>query len=193
MMKTLVSIHNSLLARVILLVIVCISVSLITQNHLNAEETATATEKIELSTISWGRKYFFDAPRFKEDNVQELLDSAIQEKLKTYGIQILEGNNKNKYVLNYTLVLEEDASTLEVEELLNQEPEIKTDSDEGLIVEKGIFTISIRDRDSRMAIWKNNLEGVASLEMSDDVRQKRIHEMIEQVFMTFPSQFNYSQ
>lgn len=193
MMKTLVSIHNSLLARVILLVIVCISVSLITQNHLNAEETATATEKIELSTISWGRKYFFDAPRFKEDNVQELLDSAIQEKLKTYGIQILEGNNKNKYVLNYTLVLEEDASTLEVEELLNQEPEIKTDSDEALIVEKGIFTISIRDRDSRMAIWKNNLEGVASLEMSDDVRQKRIHEMIEQVFMTFPSQFNYSQ
>lgn len=185
MVNTLVSIHNSLFARVIWLVTVCIFVSLITQTHLNAKETETEAEKVVLSTISWGRKYFFDAPRFKEDNVQELLDSAIEEKLKTYGIQVLEGNNNNKYELNYTLILEEEASQLEIEELLNQEPELKASSDEALNVEQGKFIISILDRDSRMAIWKNSVEGIASLEMSEDARQKRIHNLIEQVFMTF--------
>ena len=112
-----------------------------------------------------------------------MIDSAIVEKFKTYGIQVLEGSN-SKYELNYTLILEEEASQLEIEELLNQEPELRA-SEEDLIVEQGKFIISIRDRHSRMAIWKNSVEGIASLEMADDARQKRIDNLIEQVFMTF--------
>lgn len=185
MVNTLASIHNSLLARVIFFMTVCVFVSLIIQTHLNAEEKEAEkeAEKVVLSSISWGRKYFFDAPRFKENNVQELLDSAIEEKLKTYGIQVSEGGNM-KYELNYTLILEEEASQSEIEELLNQEPELRA-SDEDLIVEQGKFIISIRDRHSRIAIWKNSIEGLANLERSDDARQKRIDDFIEKVFMTF--------
>jgi len=193
MMHTLVSFNTSLFIRIIFLAVVCFFVSLIAQNHLNAEETETETEKIDLSTISWGRKYFFDAPRFKDDNIQELLDAAIEEKFKTYGIKITEGNSSSKYVLNYTLVLEESVSQEEIEELYIQEPELKDSSDGEINIEQGEFLISIRDRDTRAAIWKNNVEGLASLEMPDEIRQKRVKTIIDQAFMTFPNQYKYAQ
>ncbi len=196
-MKTLASINTSLLIRVILLAVAFIFVSLIAQNYLHAEETETETEteieKIDLSTISWGRKYFFDAPRFKEHNVQELLDTAISEKLKTYGIKISEGNSSSKYVLNYTLVLEESATQLQIEDLYEHEPEFKDSEDEELNFEHGKFLISIRDRDTRAAIWRNDVEGLASLEMPDEIRQKRVKTIIDQAFMTFPNEYKYSQ
>ena len=156
----------------------------------NAEETQL--NEIEQAGLSWGRKYFFDAPRFKNHNVQELLDSAISEKLKTYGIQITQGNT-NKYVLNYTLVLEESASELEIEDLYEHEPELKASPDKASHFEHGKFIISIRDRATREAIWRNNFEGIAGLDMSEDVRQIRIHNFIDQVFDNFPENSNDSQ
>lgn len=192
-MKTLASINNSLLTRVILLAIACIFVSLIAQKHLNAEETEKEIEKIDLTTISWGRKYFFDAPRFKEHNVQELLDSAIEEKFKTYGIKLTEGNSGSKYVLNYTILLGDTASQSKIEDLYIEEPELKDSADEELNFEQGKFLISIRDRDTRAAIWGNDVEGLVSLEMPDEIRQNRVKTIIDQAFMTFPNEYKYFQ
>ncbi|MBT8113706.1 MAG: hypothetical protein KJO47_08515 [Gammaproteobacteria bacterium] len=193
MMKNLAPINNSLLTRIILLVVVSIFLNLIAQKHLNAEETEKEIEKIDLSTISWGRKYFFDAPRFKDDNIREQLDAAIEEKFKTYGIKLTEGNSSSKYVLNYTLVLEESASQQEIEELYIQEPELTDSSDGEINIEQGEFLISIRNRDTRMAIWRNNIEGLAILEVPDEIRQKRVKTIIDQAFMTFPKEYKYSQ
>ena len=148
-----------------------------------AEETQLS--EIKQAGISWGRKYFFDAPRFKDNDVQELIDRAIIEKLISFGIQITEGSNK-KYVLNYTLVLEDYATQLEIEDLYEQEPELKDSSNEASNFEHGKFIISIRDYDTRAAVWKNNVEGIAGLDMADDVRQKRVKAIVDEVFSTFP-------
>ena len=161
------------------------------QNFVYSEETQLS--EITQTGVSWGRKYFFDAPRFKDDNIQELLDVAIEEKLKTFGIKLTEGNSRSNYVLNYTLVLEESASQQEIEELYIQEPELKDSSDGEINFEQGKFLISIRDRDSRMAIWRNNVEGLASLDMPDEIRQKRVKTIIDKAFMTFPNEYKYSQ
>ncbi len=165
--------------------------SLSHQNFVYSEETQLS--EITQTGVSWGRKYFFDAPRFKDDNIQELLDVAIEEKLKTFGIKLTEGNSRSNYVLNYTLVLEESASQQEIEELYIQEPELKDSSDGEINFEQGKFLISIRDRDSRMAIWRNNVEGLASLDMPDEIRQKRVKTIIDKAFMTFPNEYKYSQ
>ncbi len=165
--------------------------SLSHQNFVYSEETQLS--EIKQTGVSWGRKYFFDAPRFKDDNIQELLDVAIEEKLKTFGIKLTEGNSSSNYVLNYTLVLEESASQQEIEELYIQEPELKDSSDGEVNFEQGKFLISIRDRDSRMAIWRNNVEGIASLDMPDEIRQKRVKTIIDKAFLTFPNEYKYSQ
>ena len=165
---------------------------LLFQHNLSyAEETQLS--ELKQTGVSWGRKYFFDAPRFKDDNIQELLDAAIENKLNTYEINIIEGNPSSKYVLTYTLVLEESASELEIKDLYDHEPELEGSSDEELNFENGKFVISIRDRNTRKAIWRNNFEGIAGLDMSADVRQKRIHNFIDQVFENFPSNSNNTQ
>ncbi len=156
-----------------------------------SEETKVST--IQVSTIkeaglSWGRKYFFDAPRFKDHNIQEQLNASIEEKLNSYGIQISEGNSSSKYVLNYTIVLEESASQLEIEDLYEHEPELKDSSDDALNFEHGRFIISIRDRNTRKAVWKNNAEGLAVLEMDSQLRERRINALVDEVFANFPTQ-----
>lgn len=156
-----------------------------------SEETKVST--IQVSTIkeaglSWGRKYFFDAPRFKDHNIQEQLNASIEEKLNSYGIQISEGNSSSKYVLNYTIVLEESASQLEIEDLYEHEPELKDSSDDALNFEHGRFIISIRDRNTRKAVWKNNAEGLAVLEMDSQLREQRTNALVDEVFANFPTQ-----
>lgn len=156
-----------------------------------AEETQLS--EVKQVGLSWGRKYFFDAPRFKDDNVQELLDAAIEEKLNTYGINLTKGNSNSKYVLNYTIVLEESATQSEIDDLYEHEPELKDSSDGDINFEHGKFIISIRDRETRGAIWKNNIEGIANLDLSKDVRKQRIHNLVEQTFENFPENSNDSQ
>ena len=192
-MHTILSAKFSLFTRVLYFAAIFIFLSLYAHNPLNAEEAEIEIEKIDLSTISWGRKYFFDAPRFKEHNVQDLLDSAILETLNSYGIQVSEEISGIQYVLNYTVILEGNASQTEIEELYIQEPELKSSSNDTLNFEQGKFLISIRDRDTRKAIWKNSIEGLANLDMPEEIRQKRVIAIVEQAFSTFPNEYKYSQ
>ena len=159
-------------------------------NLIYAEETQL--NDVNKEGLSWGRKYFFDAPRFKDDNIQELLDAAIEDKLNSYGIEITEGNS-SKYVLAYTIVLEESATELEIKDLYEHEPELKDSSNGDINFEHGKFIISIRDRETFDAIWRNNLERIAGLDISDKVRQKRVKTFVDQVFMTFPDELKNSQ
>lgn len=154
----------------------------------NAEEPQL--NEIKQAGLSWGRKYFFDAPRFKDKNIQELLDDAIEEKLNTYGIKIIGGNSNNNYVLNYTIVLEESATQSEIDDLYEHDPELKDLSDGDSNYEHGRFIISIRNRDTREAIWGNNIEGIANLDLTEDVRLQRIKNLVEQTFENFPDNLN---
>ena len=108
------------------------------------------------------------------------------ETLNSYGIQVSEEISGIQYVLNYTVILEGNASQTEIEELYIQEPELKSSSNDTLNFEQGKFLISIRDRDTRKAIWKNSIEGLANLDMPEEIRQKRVIAIVEQAFSTFP-------
>lgn len=150
-----------------------------------AEETQLS--EIKQAGISWGRKYFFDAPRYKDSTVQEQLDEAISEKLKNYGIDLNQSNANTKYVLNYTILLGETASKSDIEDLYTEEPELMESEEKATNIEEGKLLISIRDRETYKPIWKNEVEGLAILEMTDDeIRQQRLKTIVDQAFATFP-------
>ena len=183
-MDNLLNFNISKFSTALSFLLLSLSLCLLIQPNLSyAEETQLS--EIKQAGVSWGRKYFFDAPRFKEDNIQELLDAAIEDKLNTYGIKI-GGNSSGNYVLNYTIVLEESATQSEIEDLYEHEPELKDSSDGDTNFEHGKFIISIRDRNTRDAVWRNNVEGMATLDLSENVRQQRIHNLVEQTFENFP-------
>jgi len=141
-----------------------------TPNQLFAEEAEI--ENLSNSNLSWGRTYFFDAPRYKDNNVKELLDEAIVKKLKSYGIQITEGNIESKYLLNYTILLGEKVGKSGFEE--------------------GKFLISIRDRKTNSPVWRNQIEGLANLDNTEE-RKQRAESIVDKAFETFPLEFSYSQ
>ena len=132
-------------------------------NHVNAEETELAN--LSNSNLAWGRTYFFDAPRYKDNNVKELLDEAIMNKLKSYGIQISEGDIESKYLLNYTILLGGEVGKSGFEE--------------------GKFLISIRDRKTNSPIWRNQIEGLANLDNNEE-RKQRIESLVDEIFEPFP-------
>ena len=186
MMHTILSIKFSLFTRISYLAVISIFICIYAQNHLYAEETEISN--LFGSTISWGSKYFFDAPRFKDNNVKELLDVAISEKLKTFGIQLAKGDTNSKYILNYTVLLGDTATQSDIKDLYAQEPELKEISEESSNYEQGKLLISIRDRDTHKPIWKNSVEGLANLEIPEEIRQQRVITIVDQAFSTFPSE-----
>ncbi len=154
------------------------------QKVVHSEETELSN--IKQAGVSWGRKYFFDAPRFRDSTVQKQLDDAISQKLKTYGINLSEGNANSKYVLNYTILLGDTASQSDIEDLHAEEPELKKNEEQATDVEQGKLLISIRDRETYKPIWKNIVEDLAILEMTDDeIRQQRVKKIVDQAFETF--------
>ncbi len=171
--------------RITLLTAITLFVSAFVPAPLFAEETELSN--IKTAGVSWGRKYFFDAPRFRDSTVQKQLDEAISQKLKTYGINLSEGNANSKYVLNYTILLGDTASQSDIEELYAEEPELKENEEQATDVEQGKLLISIRDRKTYKPIWKNTVEDLAILEMTDDeIRQQRVKTLVDQAFATFP-------
>ena len=176
--------------KISLAIVINLLIFLLAHSSLFAEEESNEINIINTigTSVSWGRKYFFDAPRFKDSDVQELLNVAIEEKLKTYGIQIIEGGAEIKFVLNYTLLLGETATKADIEELYEQFPELKEDSEALEKIERGKLLISIRDRDTNKPIWKNSVEGFANLDMPKEVRQKRVNSAVDQVFESFPAE-----
>ena len=171
--------------KAILLASATVLITLPTQNILYAGENVI--QDIKSSSLSWGRKYFFDSPRFNDRNVKMELDIAILEKLETYGIKLNDVNNNYKYVLNYTILLGESASEAEIDDLYEQIPDLKVHPKESANYEQGKLLISIRDRNTRHAIWKSNVEGLANLKMSNEIRQQRIKLIIDDAFATFPN------
>ena len=162
------------------------------QKVVHSEETRLS--EIKQAGVSWGRKYFFDAPRYKDSTVQDQLDEAISEKLKTYGIDLDQGNANTRYVLNYTILLGDTASKSDIEDLYAEEPELKESEDQATNIEEGKLLISIRDRETYKPIWKNEVEGLAILEMTDDkIRQQRVKTIVDQAFATFPVEPKTSQ
>ena len=178
-------------AQITLLTVITILINLLALNHLYAEETEI--RNISGSTLSWGRKYFFDAPSFRNSNVQELLDEAISRKLKSYDIQLAEGNTNSKYVLAYTVLLGDTASQADIKDLYAQEPELKEISEESSNYEQGKLLISIRDRETHKPIWKNSVEGFANLDMANELREQRVRAIVDQAFATFPVATGNSQ
>jgi len=178
-------------ARIILFIVITILISILAHNRLYAEETQI--KNINISDLSWGRKYFFDAPRYKDSTVQEQLDEAISQKLKTYGIDLSEGNTNSKYVLNYTILLGNTASKSDIEDLYAEETELGEDSDSPSNFEHGKLLISIRDRDTYKPIWKNSVEGLTNLDMPNEIRQQRIMNVVNQAFENFPMEADISQ
>ena len=170
---------------VINLIVACFFICVLTQNQLRAEETELST--LKESGISWGRKYFFDAPRFKDKNVSDLIDNAIYEKLMTHGIQLTKGDTNSKYVLNYTILLGDTASEREIEDLYKEEPELKELTEDTSNFEQGKFLITIRDRKTNKLTWRNSVEGLANLNMSKEIRLKRVLTIVDEAFSTFPN------
>ena len=177
-------------AQIILTIVITILISILAQNHLYAEETEI--KNISSSSLTWGRKYFFDAPRYRDSTVQKQLDEAISQKLKTYGINLSEGNTNSKYVLNYTILLGNTASKSDIEDLYAEKPELREDSDSPSNIEHGKLLISIRDRDTYKPIWKNSIKGLAHLDMSKEKRQQLIINIVNQAFENFPIEANIS-
>ncbi|MEJ2114802.1 MAG: DUF4136 domain-containing protein [Gammaproteobacteria bacterium] len=170
----------------LLIIFAAIVISLFSHSNLQAEESVLSN--ISNSGLSWGRKYFFDLPRFKDKNVQEQLDKEITEKLDSYGINLDSTNNSSSYLLNYTILLGDTASQNKIEELYTEETELENISKDTAKFEQGKLLISIRDRDSHKAIWQNSVEGLANLDMSDENRKQRIKFIVDEAFKTFPSE-----
>ena len=176
------SLHHHVKA--LLNISVAIIISLFSQNNLHAEESIISD--ISKSGLSWGRKYFFDSPRFKDNNVQEQLDKEIIEKLNSYGIYLEKAINSSKYLLNYTILLGDTASQTEIEDLYIEDPELENIPKDSAKFERGKLLISIRVRDSHKAIWRSSVEGLTNLDMPEEIRAQRIRAFINAAFATFP-------
>lgn len=139
--------------------------------------TSLLSEEIEAidlssSNLAWGRTYFFDAPRYKDNNVKELLDNAIVNKLKTFGILIEEGSLESDYLFNYTILLGEEVGKSGFE--------------------KGKILFSIRDRKTNTPVWRSEIKGLAELN-SDENRKQRVESYLDQAFEDFPQKYKYIQ
>lgn len=147
-----------------------ISLIYFTPNYIIAEEP----EIVDLSgnNLAWGRTYFFDAPRYKDNNVKELLDEAIVKKLKTFGILIENGNLESEYLFNYTILLGEEVG--------------KSGFEEGKIL------FSIRNRKTNSPIWRSEIKGLAELE-SNENRKQRVNTYLDEAFKSFPQEYRYIQ
>lgn len=169
-MRLFLMLELKIITQFLFLATVILLITAMTQNYVNAEETEIAN--LSNSNLSWGRTYFFDEPRYKDNNVKELLDEAIVKKLKTFGIKLEEGNIESKYLLNYTILLEEEVG------------------DSG--IEKGKFLISIRERKTNSPVWRNQIEGLANLDNTEE-RKKRAEAIVDEAFETFPLEYRYTQ
>ncbi len=135
---------------------------------------AGETDAVNLSgsNLAWGRTYFFDAPRYKDNNVQKLLDEAIAKKLKSFGILIEKGNPESEYLFNYTILLGEKVGKSGFE--------------------KGKILFSIRDRKTNSPVWRSEIKGLAELENSEN-RKQRTEAYLDQAFESFPQEYKHIQ
>ena len=155
------------------------------QDVIQKEEKKISLSEIKQSGVSWGSRYFFDEPRFKDDKIKEQFDKALTQKLNTYGIK-LDENTNHPLIISYTILLEEAASASEIKNELKKEPELQEQKDKASYAEHGKVTISIRDAKTYKPVWRNTAEGLAIFKMESELRQQRINELINEAFSTFP-------
>ena len=155
------------------------------QDVIQKEEKKISLSEIKQSGVSWGSRYFFDEPRFKDDKIKEQFDKALTQKLNTYGIK-LDENTNHPLIISYTILLEETASVSEIKRELEKEPELQEQKDEATEAERGKVIISLRDAKTYKSVWKNSVEGLAIFKMDSKLRQQRINELVDEAFSTFP-------
>lgn len=162
---------------------------------INAEQQDTQPDTLQMApgkSFSWSPSghYFYDAPRFNDENIKELLESLMIAELENKGFVYQETDEGADFYLSYVAVLEEKLPASEVEKLLASDPELNQIGVNKMKFEYGSLIVTAVQASDSKRFWKNAWHDVAYLESPKDLRAKRVKELITDLLSTFPAPAN---
>lgn len=135
----------------------------------------------------WGERVFLDAPRFAKANVEAKIESEVISQLLEKGLVFEETGESVQLLVSYAVYLGDYIRPDEVPKLYSDEPLLKEIGPESESFEKGKFSLEIRDAASKQIVWRNAIEGFASIETETTLRDRRIVVLVRDLlFSTFP-------
>lgn len=151
---------------------------------LSAQEPATGQSG---KTFAWQRTstFFYDAPRFEGEPVQEQLEAAMVGAMQARGYRLVDSVKQADLELSYVAVLQNASSTSDIASFREAHPSIAGLEDGPSKFEGGVLYTKLVDHGSKTKIWENRYQGLVALDMPQAQRAIRTNEIIEEVFSTF--------
>ncbi len=173
--------------RLIFTICLCLGVSGLHAEQHDAQPTTMQT--VPGKSFSWSPsgKFFYDAPRFEDENIKELLELLMIAELEKKGFIYQKSDEGADFYLSYVAVLEEKLPASEVEKILASDPELNQPGVNRNRFEYGSLVVSALNASDAKRFWKNSWHDVTYLEMPKDLREERVKELVNFLMSTFPA------
>ena len=142
------------------------------------------------------------APRMQEihgdahvDEVadKEMLENAIGNALRKKGYEYTWRAGLADLRVGYLVVMNGVLSNKEINDRYGVQPGLNLQAPDTVRYEKGTLVIDIIDVKTGRTAWRGALQGFADLEITKEVRQERLNDMVVFMLTRFPARAGYSQ
>ena len=176
-----------ILSRFLLLLLLCITLST-NAGDISKPESIPGPALRAGATFSWmpSGTFFYDAARFKDSDIRANLEKIIISELKNKGYNFVDSAADAEFHIGYLLVLESALSEAEIEELYQQQPEFRSLQLDPEEFEHGTYMIKAVDPKTRRHFWRNTLKGFTNLNMTGEIRDRRLHAGVKEILNSFP-------
>ena len=149
-----------------------------------AEETDSTAGK----SFAWvgQNMHFYDASRFGETPIREMLENGIVAGLEERGLRFVASLESADMELSYVAVLGNKATDEEITAFRQAHPDIAGLAEDPEEFEQGLLFAKLVDRRTREKVWENTYRGLVALDMPQAQRTERLNELIENFVSTYP-------
>lgn len=129
-----------------------------------------------------------DDPRFRDSNVDSLLEAAISTVMQEKGYAKSSVPGSGDLLVGYLVTLNGPDTQKQIGESYGVQPSLNMSSPDTSRYEKGTLVIDVIDRDTGWTAWRSALQGFASFELSESERAARIKSMVTRMLGGLPRQ-----
>jgi len=142
----------------------------------------------KLQTYSWAENHADVSAELKKSpfSVAQLIDKAIINALNKKSYKYKSAKNE-KTLIQYHVLQASEMSNMELTIKYGLSPGLRANSDKTKAHERGVLIVDIIDSEINKVVWRGAVEVFIGLEDTQAGRQKRVNDILLELFLGIPS------